>query len=146
MGDVFLQPEFKYVYIPVIVWFVLVIALFIALLVRFTFSDKPNPYKDETLAMPRGVLRAVLTVSVLFIVVLLEAMNFAMAGDFEEQISELLTAFQMVIAFYFGGKVMHHLAATDKNKTKATLAAMPSAPQQPAQPKPKPQPQTDAVG
>ncbi len=30
-----------------------------------------------------------------------------------------MVAFQMMIAFYFGSKVMHHMASTDRKKTQA---------------------------
>lgn len=109
----------------VILWIVFVIILFIYLLKKYTLNeDKPNPYKDETLGMPRGVMRAILTLSVLFIVLLLEVngmffdpKELLVGGEIfipEKRFDHILVAFQMIIAFYFGSKVMHHMTATQK--------------------------------
>lgn len=114
----------------VIIWIILVIILVVYLLRKYTFSDQwtkenPNPYQAETLAMPRGVLRGILTLSVLFIVMLLEVNGLffdpkdLLVGDQifipEQRFEHILVAFQMIIAFYFGGKVMHHMTATQKH-------------------------------
>ena len=37
-------------------------------------------------------------------------------GHDESNIIEFLTAFKMMIAFYFGAKVMHHVTSTDRAK------------------------------
>ena len=113
----------------VIVWIILVIGLVYYLLRKYTFNDKwteenPNPYRAETLGIPRGVLRGILTLSVLFIVMLLEVNGLffdpkdLLVGDQifipEQRFEHILVAFQMIIAFYFGGKVMHHMTDTQK--------------------------------
>ena len=61
----------------VIIWIIIIIGVFVFLLRKYTFGkewtpEDPNPHINETLAMPRGIMRAVLTLSVLFIVLLLE--------------------------------------------------------------------------
>ena len=68
--------------------------------------------------MPRGVFRGFLTLSVLFLVMLLEVVNLLIEG-LEEKIEQLLVLFQMIVAFYFGSKVMHHVTAADRDKEKA---------------------------
>jgi len=108
------------VYVPIMVWLVIVLGFFIMLLKKYTFghwtSENPNPYVGETFDMPRGVFRGTLTLSLLFIVVILELVNVRIIG-FEEEISGLMVAFQMMIAFYFGSKVLHHMTSTDRKKT-----------------------------
>ena len=108
------------VYIPIMVWLIIVLAFFILLLKKYTFGnwtdEKPNPYAGETFDMPRGVFRGTLTLSLLFIVVVLELVNVRIIG-FEDEMKELMVAFQMMIAFYFGSKVMHHMTSTDRKKT-----------------------------
>lgn len=131
----------------IMIWIVIVIVFLIMLLRRYTFgkwdADNPNPYQGETLAMPRGVLRAILTLSILFVVILLQVSTLyvkpfdpALLGGLfsdatlganasldailgkllipEERFGQLMVAFQMVIAFYFGGKVMHHVTSAEK--------------------------------
>lgn len=113
----------------VILWILVIIGLIFYLLRKYTFNDKwteenPNPYRAETLGIPRGVLRAILTLSVLFIVMLLEVNGLffdpkdLLVGDQifipEQRFGDIMVAFQMIIAFYFGGKVMHHMTDTQK--------------------------------
>jgi hypothetical protein len=56
----------------------------------------------------------------LFITVVIELANARIVG-FEREFPEFMAAFQMMVAFYFGAKVMHHINSVDKSKTK-TLA------------------------
>jgi len=115
----------------VIIWIVIIIGFFVFLLRKYTFgkewtAENPNPHVNETLAMPRGIMRAVLTLSVLFIVLLLEVnslffdpKDLLVGGKVfipEQRFEQILVAFQMIIAFYFGSKVMHHLTAVQKKK------------------------------
>ncbi len=65
--------------------------------------------------MPRGVFRGLITLSLLFIVMLLEVVNLLIEG-LEDKIEQLLVLFQMIVAFYFGSKVMHHVTAADRDK------------------------------
>jgi hypothetical protein len=108
------------VYFPIMLWLVLVFVFFILLLKKYTFGnwtkDNPNPYAGETFDMPRGVFRGTITLTLLFIVIILELVNVRIIG-FEDEITELMVAFQMMIAFYFGSKVMHHMTSTDRKKT-----------------------------
>jgi len=108
------------VFAPIALWLLIVLVFFIMLLRKYTFGnwskDNPNPYAGETFDMPRGVFRGTLTLSLLFIVVILELVTVRIIG-FEDQIHELMIAFQMMIAFYFGSKVAHHITSTDRKKT-----------------------------
>lgn len=110
------------VFIPIGVWLLIVLAFFILLLKKYTFGswteEKPNPYAGETFDMPRGVFRGTLTLTLVYVTVILELVNVRIIG-FESEIHEFMVGFQMMIAFYFGSKVMHHLASTDRQKTEA---------------------------
>ena len=107
------------VYIPIMVWMILVLAFIIILFIKYTFgnwsAENPNPYQDETFGMPRGTFRGILTLTLLWVVVVLELVNVQIKG-FEQEIHELMVAFQMMIAFYFGSKVMHHMTSVEKKR------------------------------
>lgn len=109
------------VYLPIAVWLLLVLIFFILLLRKYTFGnwtpENPNPYMGETFDMPRGVFRGTLTLTLLFVVIIIELTNVRIIG-LEEEVHELMVAFQMMIAFYFGSKVMHHITSVEKSKTK----------------------------
>jgi hypothetical protein len=111
---------------PLIIWMLLLMIVFWKLVKRYPLGKwsqtDPNPYSTETLGMPRGTIRAVLTLTILAVVMLLQlyAINNM---ESMEKISTMLNAFELVLAFYFGSKVMHHLASVDKNKTKAVAEA-----------------------
>jgi hypothetical protein len=124
------DPIFNFFYIPVIIWTIGIVILMFFLIKKYTFGknwtkDNPNPYHGETFAMPRGVMRGILTLSLLFIVMLMEVVNLLpteIIGEkiwgLEDKIAGLMTAFQMMLAFYFGSKVMHHLTSVDLKKSK----------------------------
>lgn len=107
---------------PIAVWMVLMLAMFIFLFFKYTVAnwttENPNPYEKETMGMPRGTFRGALTLTLLYITVILELVNVRIIG-FEQEIREFLIAFQMMIAFYFGAKVMHHITSSDKQKALA---------------------------
>ncbi len=110
------------VLVPIGLWLIIVLGFFVLLLRKYTFGnwteESPNPYAGETFDMPRGVFRGTLTLTLVYIVTVLELVNVRIIG-FEEEIHELMVAFQMMIAFYFGSKVMHHMASTDRKKTES---------------------------
>ena len=129
---------YQHVYELTLAWFGFIMLLFIALLLRYTFgigftAENPNPYRLETFAMPRGVFRGIISLSLLFLVMLLEVIDLRLpvmtaagnliaqqAGDKVffpiERHHELMVAFQMMLAFYFGSKVMHHVTKADERK------------------------------
>ena len=122
----------------VVGWIVIIVILFVFMLIKYTFrkwpADNPNPYEKETLAMPRGVFRGILTLSVLFIVMVLEinSLQFSpndleVAGQIfipEDRFREMMVAFQMVIAFYFGSKVMHHMTSAQRDMVETRADAV----------------------
>ncbi len=108
------------VLIPIFFWLALLLGFFVFLFVKFTFgnwtTENPNPYQDETWGMPRGTFRGALTLTLVFMTAILELVNVRIIG-FENEIREFMIAFQMMIGFYFGSKVMHHITSSDKKKT-----------------------------
>lgn len=115
-------------YLPVTLWIVGVIITVIILMRRYTFGkwtkENPNPYENESFAMPRGVMRGILSMSLLFIVLLLEIVSLQDRGFSEGNMKELLIAFQMMLAFYFGSKVMHHVTSADERKNSEMATAL----------------------
>ena len=113
----------QWLYLPAMVWLALVILLIGLLLRKYPFgnwsADHPNPYQQETLGLPRGVMRGVLTLTLLFMVVLLEIFTIRFE-NFETRIGDFMVAFQMMLSFYFGSKVMHHLTSVDERKNAAS--------------------------
>lgn len=121
------ERVFAFIYWPLMIWLGIVVFIFLWLFFRYSINlkGKDNPFERETFAMPRGVLRGILTLSVLFVVLLVEVANIGLLRSDAVEWTEignvtepLLTAFQMIIAFYFGGKVIDHLAEVDKEKSK----------------------------
>ena len=114
------------VYMPVMVWLIISTVFIVVMFQKYTFGDwtkeNPNPNEGETFNMPRGTIRGILTMSLLFITVVIELANVRIVG-LEAEFSEFLAAFQMMVAFYFGAKVMHHINSVDKTKTKAIADA-----------------------
>lgn len=114
------------VYMPVMVWLIISTIFIVVMFKKYTFGDwtkeNPNPCDGETFNMPRGTIRGILTMSLLFITVVLELANVRIVG-LEAEFSDFLAAFQMMVAFYFGAKVMHHINSVDKTKTKAIAEA-----------------------
>ena len=117
---------FAAIYIPVMIWLVLSLIFVVVMFKKYTFGDwtkeNPNPCDGETFNMPRGTFRGILTLSLLFITVVIELANVKIIG-LEAEFSEFMAAFQMMIAFYFGAKVMHHINSVDKTKTKMLAQA-----------------------
>ncbi len=139
------QTLFDHAYTIMLYWLIAIFILFVALLLRFTFGlgfskDHPNPHIHETFAMPRGVFRGLITLTLLFLVTLVEIINLKLpflnngeligktVGDTfffpADRNHDLMTAFQMMLAFYFGSKVMHHITNTDKQKTELMVQAL----------------------
>jgi len=108
------------VYLPIALWMAGMVFLLILLFKKYTFGkwtkENPNPYSGESFSMPRGVLRGIITLTLLFVVIFMDLVTVHVVG-FEAQFAELMVAFQMMIAFYFGSKVMHHITSADRTKT-----------------------------
>ena len=120
------------VIVAILAWFALIAFVFALLLVKFTLNrDKPNPHAGETFAMPPGVFRGILTLSVLFVVLLLEGANIGLLREdaaqwetFQKAIQPLVIGFQMILSFYFGGKIVGQLANADRDKSKNRVEAV----------------------
>jgi len=112
---------YTHIYLPIGIWLLGVIVLLIGLIIKYPFGkwtvENPNPYSGESLSLPRGTFRSILTLSLLFVTVLLEI--FSMANNrSEDNYIEFLVAFKMMIAFYFGAKVAHHVTSTNRHVAK----------------------------
>lgn len=120
---------FWHIYVPIGLWLLAIVVLLILLVNKFTFGkwtpEYPNPYEGETLSVPRGVFRGILTLTLLFVAVLMEVWNLE-EGRTEENILEFLNAFKMMIAFYFGAKVAHHVTSNEKHKAKIKAGVLAS--------------------
>jgi hypothetical protein len=114
-------------FVPMMVWIGLIIALFVLLLVKYTLSRKGGHklHRDQTFAMPPGIFRGILTLSVLFAVLLLQVVGVRFLAEegsawlrFQDAIDPLVVAFQMILSFYFGAKIIGHLADVDRDKSR----------------------------
>lgn len=116
------------VFLPMMIWLILMLAFIWLLAKRFPLGsfDTPgygeNPYKTETMGLPRGLIRGMLTLTILIGTILFQiyALRFLESA---EKITPFMTAFEIMLGFYFGSKVVHHLASVDKNKVKAAAKA-----------------------
>lgn len=114
------------VFVPMILWLIIAIIFVWRLMRKYPLGtwgkDEENPYKTETMGLPRGLIRGVLTISLLVgaIVLQIYAIRFLESG---EKISPFMGAFEIMLAFYFGSKVVHHLGSVDKNKARAKAEA-----------------------
>jgi amino acid permease len=125
-------------YIPMfvallLVWGAMIIVLLVLLLRKYTFgkhwtAENPNPYATETFGFPRGIFRGIITLTLLFMVILFEAYGLLDPANIqvEKYTEQLLVAFQMMIAFYFGSKVLHHSTSVEHKKSKEQAIAFES--------------------
>lgn len=91
------------------------------LLTKYTFNrDYDNPYKEETLGLPPGTLRGILTLSLLVIVVLLVCMSM-LVNQLQGAYDELINAFEIVLAFYFGNRIVNGISKSDIAKADKRL-------------------------
>lgn len=129
MSEITHVDLFYPLYVPIFVWLLGLIILLIILLRKYTFGDwtseKPNPYVAETLGMPTGIFRGLITLTLLYCVVVFEVNNFVTKQPSEQIFREFMVSFQMMIAFYFGSKVVSQLSSSEEKKTevKANAAA-----------------------
>lgn len=100
----------------IIVWIIGVTKYLQRMIREFTFDkgDK-NPYKNETLGLPPGTLRAVLTLTLLIVVIDLICLSLIME-EFRDSFSSLINAFEVMLAFYFGSRIVSNVAQKDKEK------------------------------
>ncbi len=110
--------------IVLLTWMCICIFFVKRLLKKFTYQGQgkdeenaklKNPYLWETLGLPRGTFRGILTLTLLVVVIVLISMSLLVA-QFRGQFETLVEAFEIMLAFYFGSKVMHHVTNSDKKK------------------------------
>lgn len=65
-----------------------------------------NPYAGESFGLPPGTIRGTLALTAMIAFLLVEMLNIFAPTNLEREFAELFTVFEMVIAFYFGGKVL----------------------------------------
>lgn len=85
--------------------------------------DEPNPFQDETLSMPRGTIRAIIAISVLVISVSLEILGVIFEKIPKERIY-LVETLQIIVAFYFGSKVLNHVTASEERTARDRARAL----------------------
>ncbi|TVM02866.1 MAG: hypothetical protein CV087_08150 [Candidatus Brocadia sp. WS118] len=91
-------------------WIVLMLIFLVYLLWRYDIRRFPkNPYKNESLGLPPGTIRGILTMTLLVMVVLAEIFVLVSGKD-EKSIEYLHTGFQMMLAFYFGTRIVGTLS------------------------------------
>lgn len=69
-------------------------------------TPSANPYRKDSFGLPPGTIRGILAMTAMFAFVLIECVNLFSPANLEKDFSELLTVFQMVIAFYFGARAV----------------------------------------
>jgi hypothetical protein len=106
----------------ILAWLVLCVFWAKTMLQKFTFNPESNPYKTETLGLPRGSIRGLLTLTLLVVVIVMICMSL-LVESFRGVFDSLINAFQVMLAFYFGSKVMHHVTSADRTKTVSKASA-----------------------
>ncbi len=81
-----------------------------------------NPHKNDSFGLPPGTIRGVIALTILILFVGFEILNLFSTINLETRFSELITAFQMIIAFYFGSKAIDVLKIRSEKKENATPA------------------------
>jgi hypothetical protein len=105
-----------------IIWFIGIILFLIYLVLKYDpLMNIDSPYANQTLGLPPGTFRAILTMSLLFAVVLLEGYaltNMEQHEKIQQVLDPLLTAFQLMIAFYFGTKMIGIISGKGEEEIK----------------------------
>lgn len=108
-------------YTVICIWSALMFIFLYFLSRRYTFGnwtpENPNPYKDETLGMPKGTMRGVITLTLLFFTIILE-LHIIKNPLMEYWTEKYITSFQMVLAFYFGSQIMSNVSSKEVDKAK----------------------------
>ncbi len=104
-------------------WLVCAIRWLKRVIKTYTFGDpNQNPYKDETLGLPPGTLRAFLTLTITVVVIIYTTLSMLVA-PLQGAYDEMLTAFEIVLAFYFGSRIVNSVTKTDEKKTEKRYEA-----------------------
>jgi hypothetical protein len=81
-------------------------------------EPQKNPYENDSFGLPRGTIRGILALTALVMFLLVEGVNLYAPHDLEHQFDGLVTALEMVLAFYFGSKAVEVLQAKSKAQDK----------------------------
>jgi amino acid permease len=103
----------------IFVWFCLVVLWLIKMMRQYTWNEKiknSEQYSSETLNLPPGTLRAILTLSLLITLVVLVCISMFVT-QLKGQFDSIVGAFELMIAFYFGSKVMDNVTSNDREKS-----------------------------
>ena len=96
-----------------------------------------NPYEKDSFGLPSGSVRGILALTALVMFMLVEGVNLYAPGNLEDQFGGLVTALQMVLAFYFGSKAVEVLQArTAAPKTASPPKAVFETPPPPVESQP----------
>lgn len=113
------------------IWIYSVLGIIILFSVLFhiiyPWKGKENPYMDQTFGLPPGVFRGLLTLSLIYFIISLEVYNFMFPNYLKQFSKDLITGFEIMLGFYFGGKALQHLSETDRKKAEKTSQATESA-------------------
>ena len=107
-------------FILILAWLVLVTIWIQRMMNKFTFFNwkrKNNPYKNETLGMPVGTLRGMLTLTLLVVFIILVCVTMVVE-EYRSAYDGVTDAFKVMLAFYFGSRVMSQVTESDKEKAK----------------------------
>jgi hypothetical protein len=122
VDDAFSDAYLTFVLALLIVWFLGIIVFLIYMVFKYDPIKNPDsPYVEQTLSLPPGVFRGILTITLLLAVVLLEGYaltNMDKYQEIQKVLEPLLTAFQLMIAFYFGTKMVG-IVSKGKGETQA---------------------------
>jgi len=123
VDDAFSNAYLTFVLALFIVWFLGIILFLIYMVFKHDPVKNPDsPYIEQTLSLPPGVFRGILTITLLLAVVLLEGYALTNIDNYQEiqkVLDPLLTAFQLMIAFYFGTKMVGIVSGKGKGETRA---------------------------
>jgi len=116
------------------IWLAVVILFLAVMITKFTCrnwpADCPNPYQEETLGMPPGVLRSLLTLSLVVFIFLIELYRFQYPFALEEFSKLLIQGFEIMLGFYFGTKALQTLSNNETKSKKSAVEAAAGMPHQ----------------
>ena len=90
-------------------------------------EPKQNPYQGDSFGLPPGTIRGILALTALVMFLLVEGVNLYSPVDLEDPFKGLVTALQMVLAFYFGSRAVQVLQARTQPAQRAEATTAPSA-------------------
>jgi len=121
--DSFSSTYLTFVLTLLIIWFIGIIFFLVYMILKYDpLKNQDSPYINETLSLPPGLFRVVLTITLLFAVILLEGYaltNIDKMKEIQQILEPLLTAFQLMIAFYFGTKMVGMVSGKGETEARA---------------------------